>query len=478
MLLVDIITSLMLSKRIPKLSIVVACSLLGVLILQFYWLANAYQVAAYQFRNKVSSVLLELEDDFASQELQSTGVLQHSQISRGPQERDLLNFLKKGYSTVTFSNEKHRNKTININSNAIHSRTEITLFAKTTEKKLDSLFHLRKIDANYVFLIRNNKAGGNIYYSNKKLLASPRFDHQIKLGLVKPLLLQLSIDNPELQILNRLKWILAATFIMMTLICWAFSYMFKTIFEQNRLAMLKTDFVNNMTHELKTPIATVSLALEAIKKFDVDQHPGRKYEYLDICSQEISKLGLFVEKVLDVAALERQKIRMEFQYFNIPFEIKEVVRQLQLLISQKTAQIDILIMGDIPLIYADPHHFRGVVYNLLDNSLKYCTSRPVISITVNADFSSVNISIRDNGKGIPKSFRKSIFEPFFRVPTGNLHAVKGSGLGLTYVSEIVKAFQGSIQVESNENEFCCFTLTLPFSPQLNNVPLNRKDEKL
>jgi two-component system phosphate regulon sensor histidine kinase PhoR len=230
--------------------------------------------------------------------------------------------------------------------------------------------------------------------------------------------------------------------------------------KQKRLGDIKNEFISNITHELKTPIATVSVAIEALRNFNASINPQRSKEYLDISANELQRLSLLVDKVLKLSMFEKKEVDLKYEPLNLQDLIQEVVSSLRLQFEKKNAAISITAEGDTAL-EGDRLHLVSVIFNLLDNALKYTYDNPRINIATTGSGNKVSLAISDDGIGIPDVYREKVFEKFFRVPTGNLHNAKGYGLGLSYVAQVVNKHNGTIKVEPIEGGGSKFVIVLP-----------------
>lgn len=249
--------------------------------------------------------------------------------------------------------------------------------------------------------------------------------------------------------------------LLLVCVALAFLFIYQSLLRQHRLTELKNDFIRNMTHELKTPIATVSVAVEALQKFDALQNPQRTQEYLDIAGMELNRLSLLVDKVLRISLFEKQEPELRSEPIDLKILVEEILHSMRLQFEKCRAQVQFLPEGNFFALKGDRLHLVSVVYNLLDNALKYSTQHPEIRIGITHGNQQLSLRVEDNGIGIPQAFQARIFEKFFRVPTGDVHDVKGHGLGLSYVAGVVRLHGGSIAVESRENAGTCFTIVLP-----------------
>jgi len=255
-------------------------------------------------------------------------------------------------------------------------------------------------------------------------------------------------------------WIYISTIVFLVLIFFGFSL--ATIIKQKRLSEVITDFINNMTHELKTPIATISLSSEMIMRLDSDDDLEKAKKYAGIIFKENKRLETQVERVLNISTLDTENTTLNkksLDFHELLVEVKDTFDFNQLANGGK-----ILIENNASVftIQADPIHITNVVYNLLDNAVKYCTTKPFISITTKNERNYLVIEIKDNGIGIRKEDLKMIFDKFYRVSTGNIHDIKGFGLGLFYVKLIINEHNGSIDVKSKLGEGSTFTIKLPY----------------
>ncbi len=242
----------------------------------------------------------------------------------------------------------------------------------------------------------------------------------------------------------------------------SFLLIFRSLQQQRKLAKLKNDFIGNITHELKTPISTVSVALEALQNFQVLENPEKTREYLSISQHELQRLSILVDRVLKMSMFENKTLQLHTERFDIRAAMEKILKSMGLQFDKVNARVELLVEGAQFFIEGDPVHLTNVFYNLLDNALKYSPSNPEIEIGLREFNGTVQVSVRDKGIGIEKEYQDKIFEQFFRAPQeGNRHNTKGYGLGLSYVSEVVRSHHGDIWVKSAPGKGSTFTVRIP-----------------
>ncbi|NTW34254.1 MAG: HAMP domain-containing histidine kinase [Bacteroidetes bacterium] len=250
--------------------------------------------------------------------------------------------------------------------------------------------------------------------------------------------------------------------ILILLIILSFVYTIRTIIKQKKLSEMKNDFINNMTHEFKTPISTISLACQALTDDDISKSEMLYKNYLNVISDENNRLGVMAEKILQTAILEKGQVKLRKEPIDIHSVINDVIKNIKLQIHSKGGEIVTKLSAPIGIINADKVHITNVIYNLVDNANKYTPENLKIIISTEGSSSGIYISVKDNGPGISHANLSKIFEKLYRVPTGNLHNIKGFGLGLSYVKTIIEMHEGNIDVESELKKGSKFTIYLPF----------------
>lgn len=283
----------------------------------------------------------------------------------------------------------------------------------------------------------------------------------VPVGFLSPSFYRAEFNNPGLHILKKISMQLVLSALLIALTTISFVFIYRNLVAQRRLTSIKNEFIGNITHELKTPIATVSVAIEAMKNFNALQSPERTKEYLGIAGQELNRLSLLVDKVLRLSMFEKQQVELKYEWFNVKELVQEVMDSMQLQFQKFGATVKLESEGNDFTMMADRMHITSVVYNLLDNALKYSKDNPEIEVYITGKEQEMVLLFKDNGIGIPASYKDKIFDKFFRVPNGDKHNVKGYGLGLSYVAHIIEEHKGTIAVESEEGKGTTFIIKLP-----------------
>ncbi len=240
-----------------------------------------------------------------------------------------------------------------------------------------------------------------------------------------------------------------------------FGYTLTVIIRQRQLSEVQKNFINNLTHELKTPISSIAISASVINNENILKNPKRLFEYARIIQEQNQRLSKNVEKVLNLASLEKNRLVLNLESLPLMETLDEIIEQFKQSDSGQKATVKVQHDNVDVKFIADKFHFSNLVSNIIENGVKYCEKKPRITIEIVKDKKNVTLRFIDNGIGIPKDQRKKIFKKFYRVPTGNVHNVKGFGLGLDYVHKIVVAHKWSIKVDENPEGGSIFTLTLP-----------------
>jgi two-component system, OmpR family, phosphate regulon sensor histidine kinase PhoR len=291
---------------------------------------------------------------------------------------------------------------------------------------------------------------------------SPRHEfNKMTVGFAHPVTYELNVGNRFPYIMKKMLSPILFSLFLVGVTILSFVLLYRNMLKQKRLTALKNDFISNITHELKTPIATVGVAIEALRNFNAINDPQRTKEYLDISQSELQRLSLLVDKVLKLSMFENKEVQLKYENVNAKSIIDEVTGSMKLQMEKQGAHCEVLTEGNDFTIAADKLHITSVVYNLVDNALKYSPVSPMIKILLKDAGDRIVLTVADNGIGITPEYKNKVFDKFFRVPAGDTHNVKGYGLGLSYVAYIVEKHSGKITVESEPGKGSTFLIALP-----------------
>jgi len=281
------------------------------------------------------------------------------------------------------------------------------------------------------------------------------------LRLSKPIYLVVVFPGDTQYLFAKQGYVMTASFVLILILILSFFYITGSIYRQKKIGEMKNDFINNMTHEFKTPVSTISLACEALRDKDIVKSDEVYENYLQIIDNENRRLGKMAERILQTAVIDKGHLYLYFEPVDMHELILHVLSKYQPLVDQQNGSIHTKFLAADPVITGDRTHLHNMISNLVDNGIKYSREIPEIKILTHDKGDQLFISVQDSGIGISKTNQKRIFDKLFRVSTGNLHNVKGFGLGLSYVKYILDRHSGTIRVESELQKGSTFRITLP-----------------
>ena len=336
--------------------------------------------------------------------------------------------------------------------------------------QLDSLLHTelkkKSIDIPYDYAIINPRSGRLIEiskdYSNERLLQSHFKTNLFPNDVTnEPNLLVIDFPSQEKYLMSKIWFPLSSSALLILIILICFGYAVFTIVRQKKISVMKTDFMNNMTHEFKTPISTIGLAIEALLDPTIPQKPSMKMKYLGIIADENKRLESQVADVLQMAQLDKNELKLNLVTVDLHAIIQQAVDKISIQMERKLGHLKLALKASQFKLKGDEAYLLGVLLNLLDNALKYSKDAPNIMIRTQNIRGQLICSIKDHGMGMSKEAQRSIFQKFYRVASGNVHNIKGFGLGLAYVKEIITLHHGSIEVESELKKGTNFIVKFP-----------------
>jgi two-component system phosphate regulon sensor histidine kinase PhoR len=405
-------------------------SIIGIIMFQFYWVKTSYNLAEQQFNRTVEIALYDVAQKmvtFNGHELPNENPVR--QISSNYFIVDINEIIDPGIL-------EHYLKTEFEYSN-IHISYEYAIYDCETDKM---------VYGNY---INPSKVRIN---EERKFQKYDEFTYYF--GIIFP--------TKTIYILNTMNIWLISSFVLITALVF-FAYAIFIMLRQKRLSEIQKDFINNMTHEFKTPISTIGISANVLSEPGILNQPDRLANYAAIISDQNKRLENQIEKVLQIARIERNKLRLKLEETDVHKIINMVSDNFKMNLKDINGNL-ILNLGAINhIIKADKIHLTNVIYNLIDNGIKYSGQEPKVEISTFNNPGYVIIEFKDNGIGIEKKYHKKIFEKFFRVPTGNIHNVKGFGIGLSYVKSIINSHKWEINVESETGRGTRFRIVIPLA---------------
>lgn len=261
-------------------------------------------------------------------------------------------------------------------------------------------------------------------------------------------------------------WMIIGALVFTFIIITAFGVTVQALLRQKKLSEIKTDFINNMTHEFKTPLATISLAVDAIRNEKVLTQPEKMSYFSGIIKEENKRMNKHVETILQAALLDKQELKLNMKKVHANELVKNALNNYQLQIKDKDGKVEMHLDAENDEIIADEAHFTNLISNLIDNAIKYSKENLVLTIATANYGKYLQIKVQDNGIGMNKETVKRVFEKFYRAHTGNIHNVKGFGLGMSYVKTVIDAHKGRIKVDSILGKGSCFTAEVPLAESM------------
>jgi two-component system phosphate regulon sensor histidine kinase PhoR len=404
--------------------------IMGITITQLYWVKRAFDLKESEFDRQANTALLNVAQQIFT-------------INKTPSPaNNPVTQVSTNYYVVVINGEID---------------PELLEFLLTTE------FEKRNIKADFEYGIYDC-THEKMVYGNYVTMKDSKGDISTSKSLPKwatgGYYFGVHVPDREAQILNQMG-IWSFSTIVLLLVIGFFAYSLFIILKQKRLSEIQKDFINNMTHEFKTPISTIAVSAQVLKSPEILQQPERLYNYTSIIENENNRLKQHVERVLQMASLDKEEINLNQETIDLHDIVNEVLKSMQLSLNEKEGEITVQLEASNSTITGDRHHITNIVYNLIDNAIKYCNLAPCVEIRTADSNGNILLEVKDNGSGSSTENKKRIFQKFFRVPTGNVHNVKGFGLGLNYVKQIVEAHRGKIVLDSAVGSGSIFKVYLP-----------------
>lgn len=436
-------------KSLPVIIILITISLFGLIQLQVSWLKNLLEVRQSQILNKVKDGATLVASDLSKAAYNSATIRLPRKSNGFPGSELAFKLLKSPTIDEKFTPQE------------IYAKLK-EVFDRQDLKKMDFEFAVLNSEGETemqsahfaeAFFDEENKKQVHTY-----ILPESGTDLD---GIAQAEQLIVVVPSFKKQVWDSLKWVVLLGVLFLLIILSAFFVTLKTLFNQKKLSEIKSDFINNMTHEFKTPLATISLAVDALKNEKVQSDSAKIQYFTGIIKEENIRMNKHVETILQAALLEKQELQLTLVALPVHETIHHILDTYELQIQEKNAKVELLFNATVDVIQADEVHFTNLLSNLLDNAIKYSKENLEIKITTLNNNGKIIIKVEDNGIGMGKETVKRIFEKFYRAHTGNMHNVKGFGLGMSYVKTVVDAHKGKIKVESVLGKGTTFTMEFP-----------------
>jgi len=419
------------NKTVFQVVILGALAILGIIIIQSYWVLKTWDIKEQEFDTSVKIALRNT-------------ALQ-------------LNNLKEQTSLPTtnlISQEASNYYVVNINDVINANLLEYFLTKELESVALEADFEYGIYDCNsremvYGHYISYNKDSPRDETRRTDLPTYDQFDYYF--GVRFP--------NRDSDLLGTMRLTITFTVILMLAILF-FIYSILVILRQKRLSEMQKDFINNMTHEFKTPISTIKISSDVFLNNPLIQQDDRLLRYANIIKDQNQRLNNQVEKVLQLAKIERDSFKLHLEKINLHELIIGIIQSSELSIGELKGKLEKRLKASDPLVEADKLHLTNLLHNLLDNAIKYCKGRPEIVVATEDGVEKVKLQVIDNGIGIEKEYQGRVFDKFYRVPTGNIHNVKGFGLGLFYIKNICHAHNWKLSLESEPDRGTIITIIM------------------
>jgi two-component system phosphate regulon sensor histidine kinase PhoR len=451
---------------------VIAIALLGLMVLQARWMHAILEARRQQLQGSVSSALITVSDRLEREERWE--VLRSNSSGRRLLLRlDTLRGMNSGMPGAGRSNEEDLNMLvgdlvrdilITETGRDIRSRIRTTLLDSLIGEAFEGQGMERPrafgvFDAQGMRIALETDEPG----TEQDLAATPHrvalFRHDLTDNGSR---LHVVLATSEEALWSGIGPQLVITGVFMALIIAVFIATLRSVVRQKRISVIRNDLVNNLTHELKTPISTIGLACEALADPSIPRSAEQVRSYISMIRDENKRLGSLVENVLQSAVLDSGHMVLKIVDLDIHALVQDVIRSSNILVSRRSGRIVTDLRAEIHHVEGDRIHLTNLLYNLIDNAVKYTRSEPLIRIATRSDDTHITISVTDNGIGIAPSEQRKIFDRLYRVPTGNIHNAKGFGLGLSYVRTVVERHHGRITLESEPGLGSTFHIQLPF----------------
>jgi two-component system phosphate regulon sensor histidine kinase PhoR len=436
-------------KLFPIIILLITLSLGGLMYIQYSWYESAEKEKANLLRENISLAVFEAADRliqrteaYSEKELQATQALQDEEMKLAILKPLVIQRYTKDQirAVLRESMKKHHLEGIPV---------EFAVFQNGSDNSIQS----EQFRALYDDSVRNTRFVAPLESPNNPAVQSLP---------TPPEFLMVFVPGQDEIVMREISTILITTILFTLIIMAAFLITVIAMLRQKKLSEIKSDFINNMTHEFKTPLATVSLAVDSLVNEKVRHNPEKTQFFIQLIKEENQRMNKQVESILQASLSERSELKLNLSLISAHDKIATIINKIQIQVEKRGGQLLVSFRADHDKILVDDNHFTNIINNLLDNAIKYSKEEDLqITVSTQNKDKNLEIVIADNGIGMSRDTQKHIFEKFYRAHTGNIHNVKGFGLGLSYVKSIVEAHKGTIRVESKPGQGSTFILSLP-----------------
>lgn len=438
-------------KVFPVIIVLISLSLAGIIIIQVNWFKNQLVIQQERFIDKVDKAGFEVSEDLSKHLI--TGGLKLG-------KRQGLQLFP---DNLSFNIGRLPSIADRYNASEIHELL-IKAFNKEGLENLRFEFAITTNSDDFSVELKSEnferESADTTHFKSRVIPIMPDYGSQLE-GLLPNEHLFIIIPDFKSQVWESLTWMIIFSALFTLIIIAAFYITVRTLLNQKKMSEIKSDFINNMTHEFKTPLATISLAVDALKNEKVINDKTKWQYFNNIIKDENKRMNKHVETILQAALMEKQEFKLNLTPLHIHDLLPHITENFQLQLQEKNGKIELLMNATDDVINVDEVHFTNIVSNLIDNAIKYSKENLIIKLITHRTPKYFIVQVQDNGIGMSKETVKRVFEKFYRAHTGNLHNVKGFGLGMSYVKSVVDAHKGKIKVESTLGKGSTFTIEIP-----------------
>jgi two-component system phosphate regulon sensor histidine kinase PhoR len=443
-------------KLFTIITILITLSLIGIIILQVSWIKNTLLIKEEQTRENLEISMYDLTSELQEEKSEFPSIVSPKMISEWPKDQ-LLNLFRAPTIAQRYTSFKMHEKLRKSFERHGLRNTKFEFAIVSENNNFGYELQSARFEANYEKSLEDT-VNNLVYYWPINALEGSETE---SLSPNETLIIVIS-DFKEF-IFRSLGWMIAGAVLFTIIILAAFYITLRALLRQKKLSEIKSDFINNMTHELKTPLATISLAVDAIKNPKVINDPEKLDYFSTIIKDENKRMNKQVETILQAALLDRQEVQLRLKPLHVHAIVSSIAENFKLQLNERNgyAKLDLDALNDG--VQGDEVHFTNMLSNLVDNAIKYSQEDvpPIVHISTRSTGKTLKIRIEDNGIGMNRETVSRIFEKFYRAHTGNIHNVKGFGLGLSYVKTMVDAHHGKIKVESSPGKGSVFIMEFP-----------------